>query len=176
MGWRILYSTTSATGQIEAASATVVVSSAHMSSPLPVLAIAHGTTGIVPSCAPSLAPVPLDGGAMAATEAMIAQGWVAITTDYVGLGTEGPHPYLVGPSAAHNVLDSVLAAQQLPELDLLDDTVLWGHSQGGYGALWSAGLAPEYAPGLNILGVAAMAPQPTCLIWPTTLKTRPPAR
>lgn len=157
-GWRILYTTTSDRGEITVASGTVVVNPERAVQGHPILAIAHGTTGIVPACAPSLAPKPLDGGATAATEQMVDLGWAAVTSDYVGLGTPGPHPYLVGPPAAYSVLDAALAAQQLPGLDLSDVTVLWGHSQGGHGALWSAGLAGEYAPSLNVLGVAALAP------------------
>ena len=40
-------------------------------------------------------------------------GWVVVATDYAGLGTPGPHPYLDGPSAGRAVLHSILAAQQL---------------------------------------------------------------
>jgi len=39
-----------------------------------------------------------------------------------------------------------------------DDTVVWGHSQGGHAALWTGILAPTYAPEIAILGVAAVAP------------------
>ncbi len=45
-----------------------------------------------------------------------------------------------------------------PELSLSPRTVIWGHSQGGQAALWTAGLAPDYAPDLDILGVSAAAP------------------
>src|SRR3546814_19349696 len=38
------------------------------------------------------------------------------------------------------------------------DTVGWGHSQGVHAALWTSQLAPDYTPGLNILGTAAIAP------------------
>lgn len=158
VGWRILYSTTSVSGEIDVASGTVVVDKEHLASELPVLTIAHGTTGVASQCAPSLAPQPLAGGAMSATETLIDQGWAAITTDYVGLGTQGPHPYMVGPSEGNAVLDAALAAQHIDELTLSKDTVIWGFSQGGHGALWAGGLAPTYSPELNILGVVAMAP------------------
>jgi acetyl esterase/lipase len=35
---------------------------------------------------------------------------------------------------------------------------VWGHSQGGHAALWTAELASSYAPDVRIDGVAAMAP------------------
>jgi alpha-beta hydrolase superfamily lysophospholipase len=56
------------------------------------------------------------------------------------------------------VLDSVRAARQLTDAQLGDDTVVWGHSQGGGAALWTGVLAPSYAPDTNVIGVAALAP------------------
>jgi pimeloyl-ACP methyl ester carboxylesterase len=56
------------------------------------------------------------------------------------------------------VLDAVLAARQLDDIDLADQTVVWGHSQGGRAALWTGQIAPDYAPDTNVLGVAALAP------------------
>lgn len=157
-GWRILYSTTDHTGKIVAASGTVVVDTDQVGNELPVLAVAHGTTGVARYCAPSLAPQVFDSALPEATSLLLNEGWAAVTTDYVGLGTEGPHPYMVGLNEAHAVLDSVRAASQLPELSLTADTALWGFSQGGHAALWTASQAPDYAPELNVVGVAAMAP------------------
>jgi len=74
------------------------------------------------------------------------------------VGTEGTAEYLVGEAEARNVLDASLAARQFSELSLSADTVVWGHSQGGQGALWTAQMAKDYAPELNVLGVAAFAP------------------
>jgi pimeloyl-ACP methyl ester carboxylesterase len=36
--------------------------------------------------------------------------------------------------------------------------VVWGYSQGGHAALWTGIIGPRYAPDLEILGVAAIAP------------------
>jgi pimeloyl-ACP methyl ester carboxylesterase len=36
--------------------------------------------------------------------------------------------------------------------------VMWGYSQGGHAALWTGVIGPRYAPDLDILGVAAIAP------------------
>ena len=155
-GWRILYTTIGGTGEPAVASATVIA--AHdRTEPAPVLAIGHGTTGIIPACAPSLTAVPLDGAAGAVRE-LIGQGWVAVVTDYVGLGTEGPHPYLVGRPEAANMLDAVRAAREIDGLVLSDETVAMGHSQGGHAALWAGIIAEQYAPDVRLLGVAAFAP------------------
>jgi len=46
----------------------------------------------------------------------------------------------------------------MPQLSLQRRTVIWGHSQGGHAALWAGTLAPAYAPDVNVVGVAALAP------------------
>lgn len=155
-GWRILYTTLDGLEQPGVASATVLAA-LDRPEPAPVLTIGHGTTGIIPACAPSLTDTPLDGAAGAARE-LIGQGWVAVVTDYVGLGTDGPHPYLVGRPEAANMLDAVRAARQIEGLLLSDRTVAMGHSQGGHAALWAGSIAEQYAPDVRLLGVAAFAP------------------
>ena len=158
-GWRILYTTTDPDGTVTVASGTVVAPADRGADALPLLSIAHGTTGIVPRCAPSLSPTPFSDGAATALEQMVTEhGWAGVTSDYVGLGTAGPHQYLVGQSEARNVLDASRAAQQLEDVSLSSDTVVWGHSQGGHGALWTGQIAGDYAPELTIRGVAGMAP------------------
>jgi alpha-beta hydrolase superfamily lysophospholipase len=123
-----------------------------------VIALAHGTTGVERDCAPSVVDDPFGAGAFYALDRVIDQGWALVATDYVGLGSEGDHAYLVGEPAGRNVLDAVRAARQLPDLDLSDETVVWGHSQGGGAALWTGVLAPSYAPDVGVIGVAALAP------------------
>src|SRR5204863_6214521 len=71
---------------------------------------------------------------------------------------DGPRPYLVGEGEARAVLDSVRAARQMSELLLDKRMVMWGYSQGGHTALWTGIVGPRYAPDLEILGVAAIAP------------------
>jgi uncharacterized membrane protein HdeD (DUF308 family)/alpha-beta hydrolase superfamily lysophospholipase len=156
--WRILYTTTRDTGVPAVASALVVAPEAQLAGPRPVIAWAHGTTGIAVGCAPSLSKEPFTSGALFTIDQVIAKGWVLVATDYTGLGTTGPHPYLIGEGEARSVLDAVQAARQLPGLRLADETVVWGHSQGGNAALWAGVLAPGYAPEDHVVGVAALAP------------------
>jgi uncharacterized membrane protein HdeD (DUF308 family)/pimeloyl-ACP methyl ester carboxylesterase len=156
--WRILYTTTDQNGKPAVSSGTVIAPAVLPDGPLPVLAIAHGTTGVVPGCAPSLMPEPFSNGAGEALKSLVDEGWVGVTSDYVGLGTAGPHAYLVGTAEAHSVLDSVRAAHHIGELNLGESTLVWGHSQGGHGALWTGLLAADYAPEFDIIGVAATAP------------------
>ena len=89
---------------------------------------------------------------------MLANGYIVTATDYPGLGTPGPHPYLVGDSEGHAVLDSVRAAREVPEAQANDHFALWGHSQGGQAVLYAAKLAASYASELRLAGVAAAAP------------------
>jgi uncharacterized membrane protein HdeD (DUF308 family)/pimeloyl-ACP methyl ester carboxylesterase len=157
-GWRILYTTTRSDGTPTVASAIVVRSESAPPGPRPVIAWAHGTTGFDEKCAPSLLDDPFRAGAMPALDQVVDNGWVLVATDYIGLGTEGPHPYLIGPGEAHSVLDAVRATRQLTQVDLADEVVVWGHSQGGHAALWTGVAAPDYAPDVDLVGVAAMAP------------------
>ncbi len=121
----------------------------------PVVAWAHGTIGLGDSCAPSRAADPL--GDMDWLGQMLERGWVVVATDYAGLGTPGVSRYLIGPDEARDVLNSVRAARQLdPEAGAR--YALFGHSQGGHAALWSANEAAAYAPDLSLVGTAAGAP------------------
>jgi len=154
--WRILYTTTGLGGAPAVASGLVVEPDGP--GPHPVIGWTHGTTGVATGCAPSLLPEPFVSGAMPDLHEALAAGWAVVATDYVGLGTAGDHEYVVGEPAARAELDALRAAHAIDGIALADETVLWGHSQGGHAALWTAGLAAEYAPELDLLGVAAMAP------------------
>ena len=155
--WRILYTTTRDDG-VPAVASGIVVTPVRADGPTPVVAWAHGTTGWATGCAPSVLEHPFEAGALFSLDSVIEKGWTLVATDYVGLGTEGSHSYLIGEPVARSVLDSVRAAHQLDAVNLAESTVVWGHSQGGHAALWTGMLAPSYAPELEIAGVAALAP------------------
>ena len=89
---------------------------------------------------------------------IVMAGWVVVATDYSFAEKGGPHPYLIGEGEARATLDSVRAARQMSELTLDKRMVVWGYSQGGHAALWTGIVGPRYAPDLEILGVAAIAP------------------
>jgi len=174
IGWRILYTTTRQDGSAALASALVAVPGDHGSAAdrlapesgrWPVVAWAHGTTGYATQCAPSLLEHPFDAGGLpdALVSAVAANDWVLVAADYGGLGTAGAQPYLIGEGEARSVLDAVRAArgltlEQLGGYPFSDQTVVWGHSQGGHAALWTGQVQPAYAPDVPLSGVAAMAP------------------
>jgi pimeloyl-ACP methyl ester carboxylesterase len=122
----------------------------------PIVAWAHPTSGVVPRCAPSLAIFLFEQ--IQGLRSFVRDGYVVAATDYPGLGTEGPHPYLVGTSEARAVIDSVRVAGSLPGAGGGKKFVVWGHSQGGHAALFTGIIAKTYAPELDLLGVAAAAP------------------
>jgi pimeloyl-ACP methyl ester carboxylesterase len=122
----------------------------------PIVAWAHPTSGVVPRCAPSLAIFLFEQ--IQGLRSFLRDGYVVAATDYPGLGTPEPHPYLVGASEARAVIDSVRVAATLPGAGGGKRFVVWGHSQGGHAALFTGILAKTYAPELELLGVAAAAP------------------
>jgi uncharacterized membrane protein HdeD (DUF308 family)/alpha-beta hydrolase superfamily lysophospholipase len=156
--WRILYTTTRGDGRPAIASGLVIVPAGGAADARPMIAWAHGTTGVDRTCAPSVLDTGLGAGAFYLLDQVIEQGWGLVATDYVGLGTEGGHPYLVGEPEARSVLDAARAARQMSAPSFADETVVWGHSQGGGAALWTNQIAADYAPDVRLDGVAALAP------------------
>lgn len=123
----------------------------------PIVAWAHGTLGQGAACAPSRSTNPL-GDMTGWLAQMMQAGWIVTATDYAGLGTEGPNLYLVAEAEVRDVVNSVRAAIAFEPAQAGDRYVVWGHSQGGHSTLWAGHLAPELAPDLTLLGVAAAAP------------------
>jgi dienelactone hydrolase len=156
--YRILYTTTREEGRPTVASGLVLVPESAVGPrgrPADVVVWAHGVAGIDPASAPSarstfrLTRLQRD---------LIAAGWAIVAPDYVGLGTPGPHPLLIGEPTARSVLDAARAAREISRCQLSDATVICGYSQGGHAALWAGAVASSYAPELEIRGVAALAP------------------
>ena len=155
-GWRILYATTVDDSTPATAVATVFAPTDPPTGPRPVIAWEHATTGLLQKCMPSLLSTPTKG--ILWRDRIEMAGWVVVATDYSFAEKGGPHPYLIGEGEARAALDSVRAARQMLELTLDKRIVVWGYSQGGHAALWTGIVGPRYAPDLEILGVAAIAP------------------
>ena len=122
----------------------------------PIVAWAHPTTGITSRCAPSLAIFIFQQ--IQGLRTFIERGYVVAATDYPGLGTPGPHPYLVGESEARAVIDAVRVAAGMPGSGGGKRFAVWGHSQGGQAALFTGAITKAYGPELTLVGVAAAAP------------------
>jgi len=153
---RILYSSTDWRDPARAATVSGIVFLPKGEPPKggwPVLAWAHGTTGIADVCAPSFLPrSPRDTQYLGY---WLDHGYAIVATDYVGLGTPGVHPYLQYRAEGISVLDGIRAAlARYPALNPAK-IVTMGQSQGSEGAIAAAYLAPSYAPELNIRGTVA---------------------
>jgi hypothetical protein len=104
--YRILYWSTGLDGKpVEVSGVVIAPRGAPQPGGRPVIAWAHPTTGVVNRRAPSLARVFF--ASVQGLRAMLDRDHVVAATDYPGLGTPEVHPYLVGTSEAHAVLDSV---------------------------------------------------------------------
>ncbi|GLP78532.1 putative lipase [Mycobacterium antarcticum] len=121
----------------------------------PVIALAHGTTGLDEECAPSLTDDLW--GLSEPVLGYVKNGYAVALTDYQGLGEEGVHPYMDAKTAGLNVIDSVRALRHTFP-DVSDRWLAFGGSQGG-AAAWAADeLAATYAPELTIVGAVANSP------------------
>jgi hypothetical protein len=150
-GWRVMHHTVDQAGNDRAVTGIITVPNAPAPDEgWPVVAHAHGTTGIVSRCAPSRGPsLPGDVG----IPGVFAQ------TDYIGLGPVGEfHPYLQRAAEANAVLDSVRAAHEIAGPDLNDDWYLIGASQGGHAALAAYEDAVTELPELDLRGTVALVP------------------
>lgn len=156
-GWRVLYHSRALDGRDIAVSGLVLAPANPTGiEGRPVVAWAHGSVGLGDDCAPSRNPRRLLGQALVTD--LLSRGYVVTATDYEGLGTPGPHPWLVGRSEGRSVLDSVRAAAQIPGTGAGSRFVAVGASQGGGAALFAGELSGSYAEELELLGVAAAAP------------------
>lgn len=121
----------------------------------PVLAWAHGTTGLGDQCAPSVRPrSPRDKIFL---DHWLNRGYAIVSTDYAGLGTPGLMNYLSGVVEANSIGDSVAAASAMG-LPLSKKWAIIGQSQGAGAALNAAtrATALSAAHGLQYRGVVAM--------------------
>ncbi|HUA26827.1 MAG TPA: hypothetical protein VMA54_22030 [Steroidobacteraceae bacterium] len=130
---RILYVSLALDGALDAASGVVLIPAG--SPPRggwPIIAWAHGTSGVARMCAPSLMK-DIEYGSEGLMP-MVAAGFAVVATDYAGLGTPGPHQYDDKIPQAYDVVYSIPAAHAaVPSLGRR--WVAIGHSQGGV-AVW----------------------------------------
>ncbi|WP_159502055.1 lipase family protein [Microbacterium sp. 18062] len=154
---RVLYVTTYSDGTPALASAVVGYPTGDTGRPRTVLAWQHGTTGVARSCAPSADADALTEYAIPGILRAIERGWAVVATDYPGQGTDGRYPYLIGQGEGRAALDGIRALQRIDDAHASNQAWLWGHSQGGHASLWAGQIADDYAPDVDVLGVAALS-------------------
>jgi pimeloyl-ACP methyl ester carboxylesterase len=167
---RIIYTTNDLNGTTLPASAYILWPYAPLETPeqqkqgYPMVAWAHGTSGVLRGCAPSnyrnlqyhfMAPFLL-----------ALQGMAVVAPDYAGLGIrtlpngqEIGHPWLTGPAQANDLSNAIIAARKaFPSLLTANGPfVAMGHSQGG-GATWSFAEKQVKEPISGYKGAVAIAP------------------
>ncbi len=152
---RILYHSLDADNRDVATSGVVLVPAGKAPADgWPVIAWAHGTSGVAQQCAPSLQKDVYYGeeGLMP----MVRAGFAVVATDYHGLGTHGLHQYINKLAQANDVIFSVIAARKAVA-SLGKKWVVDGHSQGGLAA-WGVAEAetalndPDYLGAVSVAG------------------------
>ncbi len=157
--WNVLYKSTDSLDADNVVSGTVLVPTAAWtgSGPRPVILYAIGTHGLAQGCAPSrqlAAGTDYEG---ANIQAALKAGYTVLVTDYQGYLKGDAATYLAGKSQAHANLDLFRAAQAVPGANIspASKVGIWGFSQGGQTAAWSAEILQSYASDVNVVGVAA---------------------
>lgn len=155
--WKIRYRTTLQDGRpLEVTGVVAAPREAPPPRPRRVIAWTHGAWGVAQRCAPSLNAQFLT--ISPALGEMVRRGYVVVAPDYPGLDSAVQHGFLVGRETAQSVLDAVRAARSIPGAAAGSSYAVWGESQGGHAALWTASEARRYAPELTLVGTAAAAP------------------
>jgi pimeloyl-ACP methyl ester carboxylesterase len=153
---RILYHSRSAAGGDVAASGVVLIPGEGKppAGGWPVIAWAHGATGVARPCAPSLMRNVGHGPFLS----MYANlGYAVVATDYTGLGTNFRNAFFDGPSNATDLVASVSAARAaVPGLG--DRWIVIGEGEGSLAALAVAEKEneirdPSYLGSIAISGV-----------------------
>jgi pimeloyl-ACP methyl ester carboxylesterase len=127
---RILYGTMSSQGDTVTCSGVVLVPPGEAPERgWPIIAWAHGTSGVTRRCAPSLMAECFDDYATPCV--YTESGYAVVATDYVGLGTDYPVKYMDRISNGWDVIHGVTAARKaVPTLG--SKWVAVGHSAGAH--------------------------------------------
>lgn len=157
-GFGLMYWSTAMDGALVPVSAVLFRPAGPASTqPRSIVAWAHGTFGLGDQCAPSQGYFQGSGASLPVVDAAMKEGLVFVASDYQGLGTPGPHPFMVSQSAARNVLDSIRAAARFTAAGADVGSVVVGQSQGGAAALLAAEVQPDYAPDVRLRAAVAIS-------------------
>ncbi|MCH8497501.1 MAG: lipase family protein [Marinobacter sp.] len=157
--WNVLYRSTDALGNPNVVTGTVLVPAAPWTGggSRPLLGYAVGTHGLAQRCAPSVQMNQGKDYESANIAAALNAGYAVLVSDNPGYTTGDTPTYLAGASQAKAVMDIFRAATQIPSagIDSQAKAAVWGYSQGGQTAAWVGELVQDYAPQLNLVGIAA---------------------
>lgn len=151
---QLLYRTTSATGEPIATVATVFLPKVPAPGPPRLISYNTAEDSLTTRCAPSytLRTQPLQGESGAIAQ-LLNRGWAVVVADY-----EGPDSHFaVGRIEGQAALDGVRAAERFPASGLDGPRTrvgMMGYSGGSIPTGWANALANEYAPEVNLVGIA----------------------
>jgi len=156
---RILYHSRSAIGE-DVATSGVVLFPYNKKPPAggwPIIAWAHGATGVARPCAPSLMRNLGHGPFLSM---YVNLGYAVVASDYTGLGTDSRNAFLDGPSNAADIVASLPAARAaVPQLGAR--WIVMGEAEGSPAAVAVAEKEseirdPGYLGSIAISGVASL--------------------
>jgi hypothetical protein len=130
----------------------------------PVIAYNEATDSLGNTCAPSYTLPRGNNKEIDQVRILLGRGYTVVMTDY-----QGPRQaYSAGLVSGHTVLDG-LRASRTAGVSADAPIGITGYSGGAIASGWAAQLAPEYAPELNIAGVAFGGPPTDYKILQTSL-------
>lgn len=149
-GWLFEYATEGPHGQQATSLGTLYVPPGLApSGGWPVVSYGHGTQGLGDKNISYPHWVGEDNTGDQYLSAWLNAGFAVAATEYVGLGTEGDHPYLNSHSEGAAMIDAVRAARSVSG-GLSTTFVTNGYSQGGQAAIAAGAMAADYAPELTL--------------------------
>ncbi|CAJ1498756.1 lipase family protein [[Mycobacterium] kokjensenii] len=161
---QLLYRTTDRNDVAQAAVTTVLLpADRERSRPCPIVSYQCAIDAVDGRCFPSYALRRHAKGHGSFTQlefvliaALLAQGWAVSVPDHEGRDGHWGAPYTPG----YYILDGVRAALSTERVGLPPQTRvgLWGYSGGGLSTAWAAQVGNDYAPELDIAGIALGSP------------------
>ena len=158
--YELLYRTTNATGQPVATVATLMIPASPAAGPRKLVSYQTFYDSLTLNCAPSYTMRGgNNGGSTQPLESEfigqeLQQGWDVVVPDYEGPQSE----WAVGPMLGRATLDGIRAVESFPPAGLEGSHTpvgMNGYSGGAIASNWAEALAPQYAPKLNLVAVAA---------------------
>ncbi|OAR02784.1 hypothetical protein LLEC1_04077 [Akanthomyces lecanii] len=121
----------------------------------PLVAYAHGTSGVYSGCAPSNGPGLYDYDTW---QLLVERGYAVVATDYAGLGNNATgHKYCSFPIQVNDIVHSVTAARKAMGQIFTKEWMAVGHSEGG-GAVWKLAESEFVKADKGYIGTVSLAP------------------
>lgn len=149
-GWLFEYRTSGPQGQDATSLGTLYLPQGEVpEGGWPVVSYGHGTQGLGDANVSYTGWVGEDNSGDQYIGEWLDEGFAVAAPEYVGLGTDGVHPYLNTHSAGAAMIDIVRAANTVTD-DVSTTFVTNGYSQGGHASVAAAGVVDSYAPELDL--------------------------